>query len=603
MDEPARSGVHTLGWHTSVLGVLLAILYGNIGGCTSHTSSSNLDGEEVDICLPATPRPADLGSRPGLHSVTVREIRSDDWFEDYTEQSGIRFAHRNGRDAGRFYMIESFGGGVAMIDFDLDDQIDLFFSGGGTISAETPSLIGGVRPAFYRNAGAWRFPEVTVAAGLGLPPDYSQGCAVTDWNSDGFPDLFLCCYGRSRLYSNMGDGTFCELEEESLPARGWATAAAFGDIDRDRQPDLFVARYTDWSPESDKPCLERGSRDLCGPTSYSGTTCQFWHNSGDGRFEDWSDRVGLQGNVHGLGVISTDLNGDGWVDFYVSNDALPNHLYLGGANSQLVESALVSGVAFGEWGQAEASMGLDVADFNGDGLPDIFTTNFEKEDNSLYRNIGDGQWMHATVSTGLSGVSRMRVGFGTSLSDFDSDGWPDLFVLNGNPIYATAETPYEQSPQLFRNLLGRRFEEVSEQGGTYFQEAHSGRGNAVGDLDNDGALDLVTVLMNRPVRVQRNRKVPKSYVRVLPVACQGESDATGARVISPLGGRQLVQFVKHGAGFFSESDPRIMIPLDPEAQTTDVTIAWPGRETELFRGLSVRQTHRLLEGRGESLHE
>jgi hypothetical protein len=517
-----------------------------------------------------------------------------------TKGTGIRFTYLNGREAGWFFMIESFGGGAALIDFDRDGDLDLFCTGGGTISAESPVRIGGRPSALFRNDGDWRFVDSTLPGGFAEPANYSQGCAVTDFNADGFPDLFVCCYGRSRLYRNQGDGTYAETSGKGAPpARGWGTAAAFGDFDRDGFPDLFLARYTDWSPEHDVECYSpQGVRDLCGPTAYPGTTCLFLHNSGDGSFEDWSERVGLREEVRGLGVVAADFNADGWIDFYVASDELPKRLYMGGPDLRFVERGAAAGVALSEWGQPEGSMGVDVGDYDGDGLPDIWVTNFENEDNSLYRNLGEGLFMHASVSVALSGVSRMHSGFGTSLTDFDSDGWLDIFVFNGNPIYHIAQSPFRQAAQLFHNLQGRRFENVSEQGGPFFREMHSGRGSAAGDLDDDGAPDLVVVPMNDAIRILRNRLAPRNYARVELRARHGEPDATGARVTSDYEGRRLVRFAVRGGGYFSQSDPRMIFPVAPGSTAVDVTVDWPGRGRESFRGLAAGKTQVLIEGHG-----
>jgi hypothetical protein len=574
-----------------------------ISGCGTNgdrpardsTASDRIPTTQIKSALPAQPNEPELVATAGA--------RTTDWFDDLTDRTGIPFVHRNGRETGRFFFIESFGGGVAMVDYDRDSDIDLFFTGGGTISADSPVRIAGLPSGLFRNGGHWDFADATVPAGFAQAPDYSQGCAVTDFDADGFSDLLVCCYGRSRLYRNRGDGTYADDSGETgLPSREWHTAAAFGDIDRDGLPDLFLARYTGWSPEQDVVCRTHGTRDLCGPSSYPGTTCQFFHNSGDGRFEDWSVRVGLQGNVHGLGVVAADFNGDGWIDFYVASDETPKQLYLGTPENAFRESGAAAGVAVGELGQNEGSMGVDVGDYNGDGLPDIFVTNFENEDCSLYRNLGEGLYLHSTVASGLSGRSRRRVGFGAALCDFNGDGWLDLFVLNGNPIYTTAETPFKQAPQLFLNRQGRRFEEITGQGGPYFREAHSGRGAAAGDLDDDGAPDLVTVLMNEPVRILANRLHLQNFVRVELRARRGEPDATGARITSEFDGRRLVRFAARGTSYFSQPDPRFLFPLSPETEKADVTVEWPGRGGEVFRGLAARQTHVLVEGRGEQVH-
>ncbi|MFO0871355.1 MAG: FG-GAP-like repeat-containing protein [Pirellulales bacterium] len=552
---------------------------------------------------PAGPPAATPGGPTASPAAPVRPARPDDWFADVTSTAGVHFTYRNGREAQRYYLIESFGGGVGCVDFDRDGDVDLFFTGGGTITAEDPVRIGGRPSALYRNAGGFQFGEVTDISGLAAPPDYAQGCAVADFDVDGFPDLLVCCYGRNRLYRNLGDGTFVELPE-AFPDGGpaWSTTATFADLDRDGWPDLFVAHYADWSPERDVRCVTRGRRDLCGPSSYAGTSCRFLRNLGTGKFEDQSSQCGLAGNVHGLAVVAADLDLDGRVDIYVASDTTPNQLYLGRENRPWPDAAPLAGVDVNEWGQAEGSMGVDIADYDGDGQPDIWVTNYELEDNALYRNQGGGRFQHATVAAGLAGVSRMRVGFGTTLADFDHDGWPDLFVFNGNPIYEAAETPFRQRSQLFRNGQGR-FTDVSEQGGTFFHQPYSGRGSAAADLDNDGALDLIVVPQNEPVRLLRNQQAPANYVSVQLRALGGEPEAIGARVRIRLGDAERVQFVTRGTSFFSQPDVRLLFALPADLSTIDIVVDWLDRGSETFRNLTTRSQHWLLEGQGERHRE
>lgn len=596
-------------------------LFALLSGCdtgTTNQSSSPANATSSDSVRDSESPRGVLVQPLEVAQEAAREPRPDDWFDDVTGRSGIDFTYRNGREADRLYLIESFGGGAAMLDFDLDGDVDLFITGGGTISAqptaagasstkaslpETPGTIGGLPSALFRNDGNWQFLNVTTPAGFAVPPGYSQGCAVTDYNADGFPDLLVCCYGRTRLYANRGDGTYDDLPDWWQPAGdGFATAAAFGDIDRDGLPDLLLAYYADWRPETNVECHgPHGARQLCGPIHYAATKCRFFHNSGDNHFDDWSEKVGMQGDVRGLGVVAGDFDLDGWIDFYVANDESPNHLYMGRPELPLLERGQLAGAALGEWGQPEGSMGIAVGDYDGDGLPDIFVTNFENEDDALYRNLGGGLFMHSTATAGLGGKLRGSVRFGTSLTDFDGDGWLDLFVLNGSPFYQGGETPFKQPPRLFRNLEGKRFEEISESGGTFFCESHSGRGNAVGDLDNDGAPDFVTVQMNDPVRVLRNRHVPRNFISVELRARFGEPLATGARVTAEFEGRQLARFAVRGEGFFSQFDPRLIFPVAPGAEIAEVIVDWPGRRRERFSRLGVRQTHFLVEGRGETI--
>ena len=383
----------------------------------------------------------------------------------------------------------------------------------------------------FRNRGDWVFADCSREAGIGIAENYSHGCAVADFDGDGFPDLFVCGYGRSWLFQNQGDGSFLLIHSDSgLVVDGWSTAAAWADVDNDGFADLYVARYLRWSPKTDRICTNRqGVREVCSPRKFPSADDRLFRIRGDGTFEDISARAGLRPGGNGLGVVAADLNGDGWIDFYVANDETDNFLYLGGPGGRFREAALPSGVATNEYGTHEGSMGVDVADVDGDGRPDIWITNFESEDNTLYRNLGNGQFTSATAVLGLAGHSRSVVGFGTALADFDGDTWPDIFVANGHVFYRTGMMPYRQSPQLFRNLRGRRFEIVSAKG-PYFRRRHVGRGTAVADLDNDGRLDVVVVHQNAPIAVLRNRTASRQFVRIELRGRSCNPDAIGATV-------------------------------------------------------------------------
>jgi hypothetical protein len=576
-----------------------------LAGCDSNSVTPPVV-QGIDRSALATSAATPARQPPAPNLVSDREVtRPDDWFDDATERSGIRFAYRNGREAGRFYLIESFGGGAAMVDYDLDGDVDLFFAGGGSFSAAPLApQIRGLPPGLFRNLGDWRFSDETLNTRLIEPSDYSLGCTVTDFDADGFPDLFVFCYGRSRLYRNQGDGTYLDVATaEQLPALGMATAAAWADIDRDGLPDLFLARYVDWSPDNDLACFSSlGTRDLCGPNSYDATVALFFHNRGDGAFDDWSGRVGLKGEVKGLGLVAGDFNDDGWIDFYLANDEVAKHLYWGRSDLRFVESAWQAGVAASELGMEEGSMGVDAGDVDGDGRPDLWVVNYEHEDNSLYLNRGEGLFEHATARMGLAGALRQRVAWGTSLTDFDGDGWLDILVLNGHAVYSSDGAPFKQFSHVFRNLGGKGFQDVSSKAGTYFRQTHAARGDAVGDLDGDGAPDVVAVHVNDPVRLLRNQLTPPNYVSVRLRARQGALEAVGARVTLAFGGdRLLTRFVISGAGYASHSDETILFPLDDSVKTTEVTVHWPGREIEVFRGLAVKRTNVLIEGKGARL--
>lgn len=526
-------------------------------------------------------------------------LRDDDWFEDVTRQSGVDFTYRNGQQGNNFFILESLGGGVALLDYDGDGDLDLFIAGGGTIS-EAPAVIRGLPGAMFRNTGDWTFVDVTREAGLDDPGDYSHGCAVGDFDGDGWPDLLLCCYGGCRLYCNTGDGHFRDATPDSGLARdGWNTAAAWADFDRDGLPDLYVARYLEWSPETAAACRNRrGQREICSPGRYRGANDRLYRNRGDGTLEDMTARAGLEPAGNGLGVVAADFNADGLVDLYVANDETNNRLYLGRPDAKFQETGMAAGVATNEYGMHDGSMGVDAGDFDEDGDADLWTTNFEAEDNGLYRNLGDATFAPATTVAGLAGHSRRLVGFGTGLEDFDGDGRLDIFVVNGHVFYAGGQAPYLQPPQLFRNADGQRFENVSHRAGTYFRGSHAARGAAVGDLDNDGDPDLVVLHQNAAATLLKNRRQPQNYLRLRLVGTRSEPLAVGAVVRVTFQGRQLTRFVRGGAGYFSHSDQRILLPAAGR-EPVRVTVSWPSGLREVFPRVSPNQTQTLIEGRGE----
>ena len=571
----------------------------SIAGKSSHVSTTTKPPRSTSQRDRRTPGSGDSTGSSSIDPVDLA-VQPEDWFEDVTQTTGIDATYRNGREAGKFFILESLGGGVGMIDYDLDGDLDLVFAGGGAFEGRGPVSIRGLPSKFYQNDGDWSFKERTAAVGLAEPADYSHGFSVVDYDADGFPDLLLTCYGRSRLYRNQGDGVFFESAGPAeFPATGWGTSAGWGDLDRDGFPDLFLGKYLAWDPEHELICKnELGERDICGPAPYPATIGTFLHNDGNGSFSDWTETVGLVGGAKGLGMAVCDFDQDGWLDFYAANDETPNQLFFGGPNGRLTESGKGAGVAFNEFGTEEGSMGVGVDDFDGNGLPDIWVTNFENEDNALYRNLGGGQFKYSTVTAGVSGHSRMMVGFGTAMLDFDGDNWPDLFVCNGNAIYSPARSPYAQKPQLFRNTQKGRFENVSRTGGPYFRTDHAGRGLAVGDLDQDGAVDAVVVHQNAPATILKNRKTPANWIRIQLRATHGERDAIGSRVTLLNGERRVVRTVAQGIGYFSQSDLAIVFSLPNDLPSVDVAVEWLGRSAETFRGLSPKKVHVLVEGRG-----
>ncbi|MCA9068807.1 MAG: VCBS repeat-containing protein, partial [Planctomycetaceae bacterium] len=334
-------------------------------------------------------------SIPPDHS--PRSPSETDWFEDVTSQTGINATYHSGQDAKLYTILETVGGGVAMLDYDQDGDMDLFFPGGGEIH-KNPAKVTGKPSRLYRNKGDWKFSDVTEEMGLDQSVDYSHGCAVSDFNRDGWPDLFLTCYGQSRLYQNQKGQSFSDVTETvGLAFSSWSTAVTWADVNRDGWPDLYVAGYVKWELDPNEICEagEKNIRDVCPPQKYPAARDRLFLNRQGQRFEEVTDQAQLSTEGKGLGVLAADFNHDGWLDLYVANDGVANQMYLGGADFPLREVGEASGTAFNEFGAPEGSMGLDYADFNGDGRGDLFVTNFEMEDNSLYRHIEGYAFVHS----------------------------------------------------------------------------------------------------------------------------------------------------------------------------------------------------------------
>ena len=350
------------------------------------------------------PRPVDEVA--GDPAVLPGAIQHDSWFEDVTAKTGVDSTYRNGREGEAYSLLETVGGGVGMFDFDCDDDLDLYFTGGGRIAVDA-GPVSGLPGSLYQNQANWRFRDVS---GASLPtdvPDYSHGCSVSDFDADGWPDLLVTCFGTCRLLRNAGDGTFTDVTQSAaLDVPGWHTASAWADYDLDGLVDLYVAGYCEWSLDSKHDwCGDhgRGIQDVCPPQRYAPSTDRLFHNRGDGAFDDHTAVVMIRADGRGLGVVSCDVNRDGWPDFYVVNDGDANHLYLGRADLPMTEAGFELGVAFDANGVAQGGMGVDQSDFDRDGDFDLWVTNFELQDNALYENSDSSLFSYATLNGGLGG--------------------------------------------------------------------------------------------------------------------------------------------------------------------------------------------------------
>ena len=522
---------------------------------------------------------------PGMPAEKA-DIQTLAQFAEVTLSSGVAFAFRDGQEAGHCAIVESLGGGVALCDYDQDGKLDIFVPGGGRYGANRE--IFGLPGALFHNDGSLAFHEVTQAAGVEQAPYYSHGAAVGDYNADGFPDLLVTGYGGLLLFRNQGDGTFVETAKAAgLTDSLWSSSAAWGDVNGDGVLDLYVAHYVNWSFDNHPFCEDPAThlREVCPPKSFDALPHVLYFGLGDGAFRDGSREAGLEPEGpagKGLGVLIADVDLDGDLDIYVANDTVPKFLYRNKGNGTFDEFGNQSGAALSDNASPDGSMGLDMADFNGDGLPDLWVANYERESLALYRNEGDCQFLHVSRATGVAAVGALYVSFGTLFLDFDRDGDEDVFVSNGHVIRYPVNAPLKQVPLLLENRGGRFFN-VAPAAGPYLAEPHLGRGVASGDLDGDGDLDLVLSPINEPTAVLSNEsRNDNQWLRVRLIGVKSHRDAVGARLtLTTSAGRQTRQ-VKGGGSYLSQSDLCPFFGIPKGARIEKLSIRWlSGAEQEL----------------------
>jgi enediyne biosynthesis protein E4 len=525
-------------------------------------------------------------------------------FVDVAAASGIIFKHDNAASPEK-YLIETMGSGAAWLDYDGDGYLDLYLVNSAATKVYKPSPP--LRSALYRNNGDGSFTDVTVKAGVAAEGLFGMGAAVGDMDNDGHPDLYVVGYGRSILYHNNGDGTFTDITGKAGVANAgkWGSSAAWLDYDRDGWLDLVVVNYLDFTPEHNVVCQYQGQRGYCHPNQYRGQTPALYHNNHDGTFTDVSNvsKIGSKpGN--GLGVITFDFNGDGWPDIFIANDSMENFLYVNRRNGTFEEVALPAGVALSEDGKAEAGMGVDAADYDGDGKPDLFVTHLDMEFNRLYRNRGDGTFEDATFTAKLGYTTFHMSGFGTRFLDFDNDGWRDIFVANGHVLDNVeryhADTSYAEKKTVYRNLGGGRFEDVTSQLGPDVLLPRVSRAVAVADFDNDGDLDILVTNNGQTPQLLRNDGGNRQHwLQVRLIGTRSNRDGIGAVVKIVAGGRTQIDEATGGGSYQAAHDPRLHFGLGGLVKVDSIEVKWPSGLVEKLANITADHVITIREGGGQ----
>jgi enediyne biosynthesis protein E4 len=581
--------------HIAVCLALQAILF---TGCKSKPPTPSAHDPSTE-----SPRAASSAPTPPLTSGMARPS-GPITFTDVTAQAGIRFKHDSGA-FGKKYLPETMGSGVCVIDYDNDGWQDILFVN----SMDWPGHNSGKSyPALYHNNHDGTFTDITRQAGLAVEM-YGLGCTVGDYDNDGFDDIYITAIGGSHLFHNLGNGRFADVTAKAGVAdSGFPTGAVWFDYDHDGRLDLFVAHYVEWSPATDQFCsLDGTHKSYCTPEAYKGQSARLYHNMGNGRFEDATKRAGLYDPTEkSLGIALIDYDNDGWLDLFVTNDTQPNKLYRNNHDGTFSESGITAGVAFSDAGRARAGMGTDAGDYDNSGRQSVVIGNFTTESMTLYHNDGSGLFTDATMASSIGPPSARSLTFGCFFFDYDLDGLPDIFAANGHvsdDIGVVQPTlHYAETPLLFHNLGGGKFEDVSAKVGAALRQPMVARGAAYVDFDNDGDLDLVVTTNNGPARLLRNDNGNRNDVlRMKLIGTRSNRDAIGTKVtVTTADGARLFGMVKTGSSYLSQSELPLTFGLGKPAngKVVNLAIEWPNGKKESINHIAANQFLTIREGAG-----
>ncbi len=532
-------------------------------------------------------------------------------FIDMAAKAGLVARHVTGPDQSKDYILESMGSGVALFDFNNDGWLDVFLVNGTTFQGFSR----GQEPTnhLYQNNGDGTFKDVTEKSNL-VRTGWGQGVCVGDFDNDGNDDLFVTYYGQNGLYRNIGGGSFLDVTEKSglLQTRNrWNAGCSFLDYDKDGNLDLFVANYVNFDlkrsmSKSAQNCVWRGIPVYCGPQGLPSGSNILYHNNGNGTFTDVSTQSGVAQPVpvYGMTSLVSDYDNDGWPDIYVACDSTANILYHNEGNGTFTDVALITGAAYNKDGKEQGGMGVSAADYDGDGYLDIVKTNFDNDTPTLYHNNGDGTFFDVTLAAGL-GLYTNHVGWGTGFFDIDHDGWKDLFMVNGHTYPEVdqhkLERSYRQGRQIYYNLKNGTFCDVSSRAGLAIFDRHVSRGAALGDLDNDGNLEIVVNNMNDTASLLKNLGERKNWILIKTMGTKSNRDGIGARVTVITKEHRQIDEVRSGGSYMSQNDFRLHFGIGDALRVDRVEVSWPSGRKEFFQDLRANQIMTLEEGMGTKL--